>query len=320
MELLFEHRAYNIVGHVRPDGDCVGSQLAICNVLRAENIICNILKNDDYGSILAPFFDGYTVLGDDDFDEKLPLICVDCATLRRVGTKIASLCPNPYLNIDHHISNENFAEYNAVDANASSTAQVVAEAAIHYGLDIDSRTAEALYLGIMTDTNRFAYDTTSLDTIKIVEVLMGSGISISKIYQKVYERDSLQKYSLLERFLRNMEVFAGGLCCASFVTEADFKETGAEPLATEGFVNYTRGINGVEIGAFLEFHDSNVKCSVRSKNAAFRMDIFAKQFGGGGHPAASGFTTDCRGVCFYEDFKLALAKHVKNFTGTNSEY
>jgi phosphoesterase RecJ-like protein len=180
-------------------------------------------------------------------------------------------------------------------------------------VDFDKTVAEMLYLGIMTDTNRFAYWTTTIDTIKIVEVLVNKGISMPDIYQKVYERDSLQKYQLLERFLHNMTVFEGGRCCTSFVTAKDFTETGAVLLDTEGFVNYTRQVDGVQVGAFLEFHESYTKCSLRSKGTDFRMDIFAKQFGGGGHPAAAGFTIDAGDKSFYSKFKTLLAEYVKNF-------
>ncbi|MDR1890742.1 MAG: DHH family phosphoesterase [Puniceicoccales bacterium] len=310
--LLFKHPAYNVVGHVRPDGDCVGSQLAIFNILMARNIKCNIIKNGNYGSILSPFVDGYAVVSDTQFDPTLPLICVDCSDFKRVGVNIREKYDKPYLNIDHHISNDKFADHNIVDASASSAAQVIAEALIRENIDFDKKTAEMLYLGIMTDSNRFAYDTTTLDTIKVVATLVAKGIRVSKIFQKVYERDTLQKYALLERFLRNVTVFENGRCCMSFITEKDFMETGAELLDTEGFVNYTRQIRDVEVGAFLEFHDNYVKCSLRSKDAAWRMDLLAKEFGGGGHPAAAGFIIEHKDPAFYSKFRSTLAEHVKN--------
>ncbi|MDR2432695.1 MAG: DHH family phosphoesterase, partial [Puniceicoccales bacterium] len=251
--LLFEHSAYNVVGHVRPDGDCVGSQLAIFNILKAKNIQCNIIKNDNYGSVLSSFIDGYPVVNDGQIDPTLPLICVDCSDFKRAGANICKKYNKPYLNIDHHISNDKFADHNIIDAHASSTAQVIAEALLRENIDFDKKTAEMLYLGILTDSNRFAYDTTTLATIKIVEILMGKGIRISEIFQKVYERNTLRKYSLLERFLHNVTVFEDGYCCTSFITENDFVGTRAELLDTEGFVNYTRQIDGVKVGAFLEF-------------------------------------------------------------------
>ncbi|MDR3144508.1 MAG: DHH family phosphoesterase [Puniceicoccales bacterium] len=312
MDLLFRHRSCNIVGHIRPDGDCIGSQLAIFNLLKDRGIACNIVKNDNYGSILSQFFEGYPVLDADSFDPQLPLICVDCSDFKRTGEKIFGRCKSPYLNIDHHISNEKFAQHNVVDASRVSTTELIAHALISSGIDFGKTVADFLYLGIVTDSGRFAYDSTSLMTIKIVETLMEKGVSISEIYSRVYERNSLQRYHLLERFLHNVTVFADGMCCTSFVTDDDFRETQTEPLDSEGFVNYTRQIAGVVAGAFLEFHGSYVKCSLRSKGSIFHMETFAKKFGGGGHPAAAGFTINARENFgeFYGKFQNALAEHV----------
>jgi phosphoesterase RecJ-like protein len=311
--LLFSRPAYNIVGHVRPDGDCVGSQLALYHILMARNIVCNVIKNDDYGHILSPFFSDCTLVSCENFDSTLPLICVDCSSYERVGDKITRRCPRPYINIDHHISNNNFAEHNFINACASSTAQVIGMELIDGGIDFDRTVAEMLYLGIMTDSGRFAYDTVSLDTIKIVEILMGKGVSLSDLYKKIYERDSLAKYRLLGRCLGNISVFADGRCCTTFVEEKDFLETGAELLDTEGFVNYARQVDGVQVGAFLEFHSAYVKCSLRSSSPSFRMDLLAKHFGGGGHPAAAGFTASSPNGDFYAKFKGVLTAHVGQF-------
>jgi phosphoesterase RecJ-like protein len=315
-ELLLRHGECNIVGHIRPDGDCVGSQLAISTLLGGRGIKCNIIKNDDCGRILLPFFDGYAVVDDGEFDPDLPLICVDCSDFKRVGAKVLEKCKKPYLNIDHHISNENFAEHNVVDAARVSTTELVARALISEGVEFGKKIAEFLYLGIMTDSGRFAYGTTSATTVKIVEALVDRGVSLSDIYSRVYERDSLQRYRLLERCLRNVTVFAGGTCCSSFLADYDFRETNADPLDSEGFVNYTRQIDGVVAGAFLEFRDSYTKCSLRSKVTHLRMDIFAKNFGGGGHPAAAGFTVaaaESNGPEFYEKFQETLAAHVGTY-------
>jgi phosphoesterase RecJ-like protein len=322
LKLLRANPAYNVVGHTKPDGDSVGSQLAIHNVLAANGIRCSIVANDDPGPILAEFLRGYPVVAAADCDHRLPLICVDCADLRRVGPEIAGRCGVPYLNIDHHVSNENFAVHNIVVADVSSTAEVIASLLMAEGIDFDRATAEALYLGIMTDSGRFAYDTTTLATVKIVGALMAKGISISAIYRAVYERESLARYRLLVRFLHNLTVFNGGRCSSSFLIEEDFVETGTIPLDTEGFVNYARGVDGVVVGALVEFHDTHTKCSLRSKNGALRLDLFAKRYGGGGHPAAAGFTLqqsyspahiESSGKTFYGDFQRSLAAHVERF-------
>ncbi len=315
LELLLRNREYNIIGHVRPDGDCIGSQLAIYHILQQYNIKCNIIKNDDCGSVLSGFLNGCDVIQDDQANYKLPLICVDCSDFARTGKFIPRNYERPYLNIDHHISNNNYGEYNFIDPNAVSTTEIIARLLANDKVDYGKLAAEMIYLGIMTDSNRFAYSTTTKDTLKITESLVERGADLSKIYNAIYERNSIERYRLLMIFLGNITVFNDGLCCTSFVTADDFKNTGAQRADTEGFVDYTRALDGVQAGAFLEIHDEYIKCSMRSRSTNIRMDILASQFGGGGHPAASGFIIQSTIPDFYKIFQSALAGHVTKFYG-----
>lgn len=313
LELLLRNREYNIIGHIRPDGDCIGSQLAVYYILQQYDIQCNIIKNDDYGSVLFEFLDGCDVIQDDQANYELPLICVDCSDFARTGKFIPCNYERPYLNIDHHISNNNYGEYNFIDPDAVSTTEVIARLLANDKVDYGKLAAEMIYLGIMTDSNRFAYSTTTKDTLKITESLVERGADLPKIYNAIYERNSIERYRLLTIFLKNITVFNGGLCCTSFVTADDFKNTGAQRADTEGFVDYTRALDGVQAGAFLEIHDEYIKCSMRSRSTDIRMDILASQFGGGGHPAASGFIVQSPTPDFYKIFQSALAEHVTRF-------
>lgn len=313
LELLLRNREYNIIGHIRPDGDCIGSQLAVYYILQQYDIQCNIIKNDDYGSVLFEFLDGCDVIQDDQANYELPLICVDCSDFARTGKFIPCNYERPYLNIDHHISNNNYGEYNFIDPDAVSTTEVIARLLANDKVDYGKLAAEMIYLGIMTDSNRFAYSTTTKDTLKITESLVERGADLPKIYNAIYERNSIERYRLLTIFLKNITVFNGGLCCTSFVTADDFKNTGAQRADTEGFVDYTRALDGVQAGAFLEIHDEYIKCSMRSRSTDIRIDILASQFGGGGHPAASGFIVQSPTPDFYKIFQSALAEHVTRF-------
>jgi hypothetical protein len=116
-KILFHYPAHNIFGDVRPDEDRVGSQLALGNILKANDIQYNIVTNDNYGSILSQFLEGYTLISDAKLDATLPLICVDCSDFQHVGSKIGEKSAKPYLNTDHLISNDNFADHHVVEAN-----------------------------------------------------------------------------------------------------------------------------------------------------------------------------------------------------------
>ena len=314
VKLLTRYKEYNVVGHIRPDGDCVGSQLAIANILEQLGIKCNVIKNSNVGRVLSRFFDGYELINNNEMNISLPLICVDCSDFRRTGDYISgNYKVMPYICIDHHTSNDRFAENNIINTSAAATAEIIADLMLQNGIKFNQKISNLLYLGIMTDTNRFAYETTTKNTLRIVEHLVDNGANLSSIYYDVYEHDSIERYRALEIFLKNICVFANGKCCISHLTFDDLENAGARHSDTEGFVNYARQLDGVDIGAFLEFNKDYINCSMRAKSPRFRIDIFAKKFGGGGHPAASGFTLKNFPKNFYEIFKLELANYVQSF-------
>ncbi|MDR1256071.1 MAG: bifunctional oligoribonuclease/PAP phosphatase NrnA [Puniceicoccales bacterium] len=313
-QLLRPWEAYNIVGHVRPDGDCIGSEVALCEVIGALGKRCYIIRNDAIAPNFASFFHGMPIVSTDKMDSSLPLICVDCSDFSRVGQAVKSAYGEVFLNIDHHISNANFALNNIVNSSAASTTEILAELLIENNFTITKKIADALYLGIVTDTGSFAYDSTSLKTFQIAEMLVKLGTKPYKIYALAYENNTLQRYRLLERLLKNIEIFGDGRLCLSFVTELDFKETGATAFDTEGLVNYTRELEGVLIGCFLEVRNNSVKCSLRAVDRSLRVDLLASTFGGGGHPCAAGFLrVNISAKNFIGDLKVALCEHMKKF-------
>ncbi|MDR2721089.1 MAG: DHH family phosphoesterase [Puniceicoccales bacterium] len=315
-KLLDKHEGYNIVGHVRPDGDCVGSEVALCMVIHSLGKRCHVIFNDTIPPNFAVFFDGVPCISSEEIDNSLPLICVDCSDYERVGQGVQRAYYAAFLNIDHHISNNNFALNNIVNGNAVSTTEILAEALIESKFVITKQIANALYLGIMTDTGRFAYASTSLGvkTFRIAELLIEAGANPNKIYSLAYENNTLQRYKLLVKLLKNLEIFCDGRVCLSFVTESDFIETGAIPSDMEGLVNYTRELDGILVGCLLEIRSDSVKCSLRATDMSLRMDLLAGLFGGGGHMCAAGFLkTGIITQNFVNDFKLALCRHVEKF-------
>jgi phosphoesterase RecJ-like protein len=313
-KLLGEREAYNVVGHIRPDGDCVGSQVALCAVIQALGRRCHIIRNDIAGQNFAAFFDHMPCIPVDEIDSSLPLICVDCSDYNRVGDEVKRMCDSVFINIDHHISNTRFALHNFVRSDIASTTAILAEMLLENKFNITKQIADALYLGIMTDTGRFSYASTSLRIFKLAEILVSAGADPHKIYALVYENNTLARYRLLERLLRNIQIFCNGRVCLSFVDESDFEETGADSLDTEGFVNYMRELKGVLIGCFLEMHSDFVKCSLRAIDNSLRVDIFAGLFGGGGHQSAAGFSKFAPfGTDFVCEVRDALCKHMERF-------
>ncbi|MDR0679867.1 MAG: bifunctional oligoribonuclease/PAP phosphatase NrnA [Puniceicoccales bacterium] len=314
LQLLNAHEAYNIVGHMRPDGDCIGSEVALCAIIRSLGKECYLILNDSIPPNFTSFFNNIPCVSEDKINGNLPLICVDCSDFSRVGQAVKLAYNEVFLNIDHHISNDNFALNNIVNCGAASTTEILAELLMESKFAITKQISDALYLGIITDTGNFAYDSTSIKTFKIAEVLISIGTKPHQIYALAYENNTLERYRMLERLLRNMEIFGEGRLCLSFVTELDFEEIGASAFDTEGFVNYTRELRGVLIGCFLEIRNSSVKCSLRAIDRSLRVDLLANIFGGGGHPCAAGFSKSNVSISsFISSLKAALCEHVRKF-------
>lgn len=310
-DVLDRYDAYNIVGHIRPDGDTIGSQVALCLMLQKLGKQCFIIDNYDLPPCFYDILCGIKRIKISEIDLALPLICCDCSDFERTGNDVISKFDRPFLNIDHHISNNFFAEINIVYPSASSTCEIIADMIINQNLPLDYDISRFLYVGILTDTGRFAYEATTARTFQIAEVLVQHGVSPVDIFSKIFTNERIERYRLLERFLKNIDADFGNNICISQLSVKDFNETGASWSDAEGFVDYTRNLAGINVGVFLEFRDDFVKGSLRASDKKFRLDLFAAKFNGGGHPCAAGFNFKCSSENFLEYFKSLLIEHLK---------
>ncbi len=310
-DILSPYSAYNIVGHVRPDGDCIGSAVALSQYLIQLGKIGYIIRNSQISNNFEYFFKNVFTIGLDDFDPSLPLICVDCSDHARIGEELGNVYSEPFLVIDHHKSNKGFAKYNIICNKAASTTEILARLFERTMGSLTKKIAEAIYLGILTDTGRFAYNT-SIDTFRFAQQMLSFGADSSKIYSIVYENNTICRYKLLERFLGNIELFSNNRACISHLLASDLSFFCADPADTEGFVNYTRELSGVLIGCYVEFHEDFVKCSMRSVDNSLRLDLLAEQLGGGGHACAVGFIADLETFSI-DQLKTAIDSHINKF-------
>ncbi|MCC5788039.1 MAG: bifunctional oligoribonuclease/PAP phosphatase NrnA [Opitutales bacterium] len=321
-ELLLQCRGQKVavVGHRRPDGDCIGAQVALVRVLQALNIEAFavnesiIPKRVNFIAEGVPFYHGapWVFSGE-------KVILVDCSDVSRVGPEMEKNLPEILGNIDHHRSNEGFATFDLVKAQSSATCEILAGLFIDCDFPVDELTAQALWAGIVTDTGNFTYPSTTGQVLQLAAYLVRMGASPSKIAQLIYERESLSRMKLLQRILDRMEVVAGGLLCYTWVEEDDFAETGATYEETEGFVNYGRSLDGVEVAAYFEIREGEVKGSLRSGDETFRMDMLAGNFGGGGHACAAGFTWKGSFSEFLPQFQEAAEKLLAETKGEGQE-
>jgi phosphoesterase RecJ-like protein len=281
-----------VIGHARPDGDCIGSQVGLARVLQARGLETVCVNPDPVPRRLRFLAPGTAFLRT---DEILPLaaehtaVFVDCADGARGGERLKAAFPRPFMAIDHHLSNPGYAEHNFIDAGSAATAEILAGIFLDNAHAVDAQAAQALYAGILTDTGQFRFPSTSRRTFLLAAELLARGASPSAAGYELYERESPGKLRLLQRFLASLRMECGGRLCIGTLGAGIFAETGTSPEDTEGLVDYARSIDGVDVGVLIEEReDGTVKASLRAKEAAYRMDLVAGEFHGGGHACAAG--------------------------------
>ncbi|MFQ5639225.1 MAG: bifunctional oligoribonuclease/PAP phosphatase NrnA [bacterium] len=282
--------------HVNPDGDGLGAQAALASFL-------NDLNKDVFIYNSSPVPENYKFLDPDEHmevydpglhkeilhtaDYILILDISDWNRLRRVGEDIRNLQTRK-ICVDHHPTQESFGDLKLVDKKACSTGEIVYDLIKFCEGQISPKIAEALYTCIMTDTGSFKFSNTNSRAFKISAELVECGMNPQKLYEKVYEHQSVNKIRLFGHAMRYLQVEENGKVAVVQVTQRLLKKMGAKPHDTEGFADYPRVIDGVEVSIiFVELDDSLIKISLRSGGNVI-INSIAKKFGGGGHLYAAG--------------------------------
>jgi bifunctional oligoribonuclease and PAP phosphatase NrnA len=312
IESLKGHRVA-VLGHQRPDGDCIGSTVAVVRLLKSLGIEAIGLNQDATPSTLEAFVgDTPMALAADFTSDGHIAVSVDCADYKRVGDRLNELFPEVALNVDHHISNKLYGAENLVIATACATAEILAGFCLDNGYEIDAVTAQALYVGIATDTGQFRFPSTTPDTFEIARRLCECGAQPAVAAYELYECESFSKIKLLQNFLDSLTLEFGGRVCVGLIENGVYEATGATIDDSEGLVDYARAIAGVDIGVMIEDRAGALKGSLRAKDPKFRVDQVAKLFGGGGHACAAGLNVEDSSIkAFYPQLMAAIGEHLK---------
>lgn len=280
-----------IAGHVRPDGDCVGSCLAVYNY------ICDNYPDISADLYLEPIPEKFRFLKNSEKiqsienpDDRLEydlFIALDCGDLGRLGTagRYFETAKSTFC-VDHHISNSSFADFNYIFPNASSTSELVYQL-----MDPGKMTkeiAECIYLGIVHDTGVFQYSCTSSKTMEIAGALMDTGINYPKIVDETYYVKTYEQNRIWGKALLNSELYLDGKCIYSLIKKKHMEKYHVQPKDLDGIVSQLRSTVGVEVAIFLyQNEEGGYKISLRS---ASYVDVakIAMEFGGGGHCRAAG--------------------------------
>ena len=281
-----------VTSHQDPDGDSIGSQMALLAYLKAKKkqvLAVNQGKMPNKYRFLDPT--GIIQQAEEPLPPFVPdaAFVVECPSLKRIGCVQKLLRPATIIvNIDHHPKNEKFGHINWLDSRASAVGEMIYDFLRASRFKITPPVAEAFYTAILTDTGRFRYSSTRPRTLEICARLIEQGANPQKITEEVYYRIAPEDLRLVARVLEGLELHDGGQVCFLSIDDRLLAETGARFENTEGIVDYSLYVRDVKVGVlFKELSPNKTKISLRSQNG---IDIspIAKSFGGGGHPNASG--------------------------------
>jgi phosphoesterase RecJ-like protein len=292
-ETIKKYSGYIITSHMNTEGDAIGSELALFYLIKQlgkHGVIVNSDSVPDRYRFL-PGWDKIIIGSNESLKDYGNIIIVDCPTIERSG-QIAQLIYNAKIkiNIDHHVSNENFGDFNWVNPEASSCGEMIFELYQEMELNINEEIATMLYVAILTDTGSFRYDSTTSNTHRIAGELIKLGAHPAKIAEKIYETKTLGDIELLSKTLSTIKVTNDGRIVHMYVTKKMLEETNTNPDRTDGFVNFARAIEGSDISILFreDIEDpQRIHVSFRSKGRV-NVNVLAGKFEGGGHPKASG--------------------------------
>jgi phosphoesterase RecJ-like protein len=298
-DVLRSHERFVVVAHENPDGDALGSLLGATLGLRAlgKDVVMYLAGS---GPLPAEyrFLELSELIHDlpEDIEERV-LLAVDCANERRIAEDARIVSRARFvIDVDHHHDNSRFGNVNLVVPEASSTAEVIRDILAELDIELTPQIAEALYVGLVTDTGRFQYTNTTPKALRLAAELVEAGADVHGIFQHVYETVQFAKLKLLARALERAAVYDGGRIVVSYLLKTDFAEVGAEEPYSEGIIDHLRAVEGSEMVALIREppreEGPTRRVSLRSSHDEIDVSAIARKRGGGGHPQAAGFSSE----------------------------
>jgi phosphoesterase RecJ-like protein len=290
IEVIREHKTFCIVGHMRPDGDCIGSQLGLALALRNEGKRVTVW-NQDAIPLKYKFLVGDGLIEKPQRGKKFDcVIATDCASYERLGTVGDCVKQRKVLiNIDHHATNPRYGDVNWVSPREPSTGELVYRLLKVARWPITPPIADLLFAAISTDTGSFQYPNTRPGTFHAGAELVTRGANLAKICDEVYQSYPLSRAKLLKHVYSKFRLTDNDRVAWLWLKKKDFTRTGAESDDTEGLIDHLRAIEPVVVACvFEEIEPEMTRISLRSKSDKVNVSEICGQFGGGGHPAAAG--------------------------------
>ncbi len=289
-----DHDRFLITSHIHPDGDAIGSSLALARLLATLGKSAVIWMRDPAPTVYRPLPGNDAVhIGETPpagFPEAFErLVVLECPTPERAGLP-AAIEALPVLNIDHHLGNDDYGVVNWIDTNSASVGAMVYRMAHALSAPVDADTATLLYLTLVTDTGGFRFSNTNAEAFEAAASLMRAGACPETVSRWLYESQPAAVIKLVGETLRTLELHANGRVATVWLTREMAQRAGAREGDSEGLIDYPRSIAGVDAVALMrQVDEASYKVSLRSRGA-IDVERVARGFGGGGHPNAAGFT------------------------------
>lgn len=307
-----------LTAHEGPDGDALGSLLAMHQILEQ-------LGKDSVMFLAAKEFPlpvEYRFLPLEEVFHEPPadvvdrvLVFLDCGNIDRMPVTFLRRDGARVLNLDHHHDNTRFGTVNLVDTEASCTAEIVFAVAKRLGAEITPEIASALYVGLITDTGKFMYENTRADSHRMAAELIEAGVDVGDTYRRLYERVPIEKLRLTACAMEKVERYDEGRLAITYVSADDYEATGAAEVLTEGIIDFVRALEGTAVAALVrdktDRESAARKVSLRSTDGSVDVSAIARVHGGGGHRRAAGFGTDMSYAELVEFLRVEVAAQLR---------
>jgi phosphoesterase RecJ-like protein len=290
IEALQQARRVCVVGHIRPDGDCVGSQVGLAMALKNEGKQVRCWNEDQMPEKLA-FLDPEKLLAQPEPGHEFDVVvATDCASFERLG-KVGPCIEKRGLlvNIDHHASNTRYGDLNWISEREPSTGEIIYRLLRTARWPITQPIADCLFTAVSTDTGSFQYPSTRPSTYSVAGELVKRGANLAKVCHEVYQSHPLSRVRLLRHLYSQFKLTHSNQIAYLWLRKRDFERTGADTSEAEGLIDHIRDMEPVVVACvFEELEPELTRISLRSKSEKVNVSDIASQFSGGGHRAAAG--------------------------------
>jgi phosphoesterase RecJ-like protein len=287
-----QHQRFVILSHIRPDGDAIGSTIALGSTLESMGKDVTYINEDGVPESLVflPGSDRVKQPTKEVLDIEVA-IAVDCANKLRLGENALKMAANAklWINIDHHKSNPGYGDLNYIDANSPATGQILYQMITEQGLTLTDEARDSIYVAVSTDTGSFQYSGTTAATYEMAADLVKRGLETGKINEQIYDSFPYRRVALTRELLNTLEISPSGEIADWQLLKKVKHDHDLQPDDSEGLIDMIRSIQGVNVALFFEeLMDDSIRVSIRSKIGSIDACEIAQIFGGGGHAKAAG--------------------------------